>query len=49
MTTKRDYYEVLGVAKNASDAEVKKAFRRLDYNHHQKSEIHLHLHLNPVM
>ena len=28
-TTERDYYEVLGVARSADDAEVKRAFRRL--------------------
>ena len=34
MAAKRDYYEVLGVSKNASDAEIKKAFRRLAMKHH---------------
>ena len=29
MAEKRDYYEVLGVPKNASDADIKKAFRTL--------------------
>ena len=28
-TTRRDYYEVLGVARGASDEEIKRAFRRL--------------------
>ena len=32
--SKRDYYEILGVAKNASEAEVKKAFKRLAMKHH---------------
>jgi len=34
MTTKRDYYEVLGVEKGASSEEIKKAFRKLAFQHH---------------
>lgn len=32
--SKRDYYEVLGVGKTASDDEIKKAFRKLAVKHH---------------
>lgn len=34
MATKRDYYEVLGVAKNASEADIKKAYRRMAMKYH---------------
>ncbi|HSX17427.1 MAG TPA: molecular chaperone DnaJ [Patescibacteria group bacterium] len=35
---KRDYYEVLGVAKDASADEIKKAFRRAAVQHHPDKE-----------
>lgn len=35
---KRDYYEVLGVGKNASADEIKKAFRRLAVQYHPDKE-----------
>ena len=34
MSTKRDYYEILGVAKNASADELKKAYRKVAMQYH---------------
>jgi molecular chaperone DnaJ len=34
MTNKRDYYEVLGVGKNATSDEIKKAYRKLAFKYH---------------
>ncbi len=36
--TKRDYYEILGIGKNASADEIKKAFRRAAVQHHPDKE-----------
>ena len=33
-TTKRDYYEVLGVNRDADEDAIKKAYRRLAMKHH---------------
>jgi len=34
MPTKRDYYEVLGIDRNATDEKIKRAFRKLAFRHH---------------
>ena len=32
--SKRDYYEILGVARNATDPQIKSAYRKLALKHH---------------
>ena len=34
MASKRDYYEVLGISRNADPEEIKKAYRKLALQHH---------------
>ena len=34
MAEKRDYYEVLGIGKNATEAEIKSAYRKLAKKYH---------------
>ena len=34
MTSKRDYYEVLGVSRNASDEDLKTSYRKLALKYH---------------
>ena len=37
MSAKRDYYEILGLDKKATDASIKKAYRKLAKKYHPDS------------
>ena len=34
MASKRDYYEILGIGREATDEDIKKAFRKLAFKYH---------------
>ena len=38
MAEKRDYYEVLGIDRNASASEIKKAYRKLAKKYHHRNQ-----------
>lgn len=55
MATKRDYYDILGVAKNANQEEIKKSYRQLalkwhpDRNKSAEAEKNLRKSMRPMI
>jgi DnaJ-domain-containing protein 1 len=40
LSKRKDYYKILGIGKNASDDEIKKAYRKLAMSHHPDRHAH---------
>ena len=47
-TAKRDYYEVLGVDRNADENDIKKSYRKLAVQYHPETVSYTHLTLPTI-